>query len=180
MLGDLFLHGIGGAKYDQVTNQIVRRFFEFTPPEFATVSATLRLPITRPPIERDNDLAWQQRLRELRYHPERFIANSGMHENPTAGDGLSAAKEIIVAKRRWINTPKTAENACERHLAISTANELLQPYVERERRAMEEQGKAILRRQRARAILDSREYSFCLFPRSHFDRLLLDGLSASS
>jgi hypothetical protein len=45
VLGDLFLHGIGGAKYDQVTDQIVRLFFGFEPPEFATISATLRLPI---------------------------------------------------------------------------------------------------------------------------------------
>ena len=40
VLGDLFLHGIGGAKYDQVTDQIVRLFFGFEPPEFATISAT--------------------------------------------------------------------------------------------------------------------------------------------
>ena len=44
LLSDLFLHGIGGAKYDQVTNQIAEQFFGFALPEFAAVSATLRLP----------------------------------------------------------------------------------------------------------------------------------------
>ena len=44
-LGDLFLHGIGGAKYDQVTDLLVERFFGVKPPGYMTLTATLRLPI---------------------------------------------------------------------------------------------------------------------------------------
>ncbi len=32
LLGDLFLHGIGGAKYDQVTDLLIGRFFGLEPP----------------------------------------------------------------------------------------------------------------------------------------------------
>ncbi len=45
VLGDMFLHGIGGTKYDQVTNLFAQSFFGIELPEYATVSATLRLPI---------------------------------------------------------------------------------------------------------------------------------------
>ena len=38
MLADLFLHGIGGAKYDQLTDLIIRQFFDVQPPRGAAVT----------------------------------------------------------------------------------------------------------------------------------------------
>ncbi len=43
LLGDLFIHGIGGAKYDELGNEISSRFFGFEPPGFLTLSLTLWL-----------------------------------------------------------------------------------------------------------------------------------------
>ena len=43
LLGDLFIHGIGGAKYDELGDEISRRFFGIEPPGFLTVSMTLWL-----------------------------------------------------------------------------------------------------------------------------------------
>ena len=43
LLGDLFIHGIGGAKYDELGDEIARRFFGIEPPGFLTVSMTLWL-----------------------------------------------------------------------------------------------------------------------------------------
>lgn len=163
VLGDLFLHGIGGARYDQVTDQIIRGFFECTPPEFAAVSATLRLPIANRPAETQNGRHWQQQLRDLRYHPERFLDSRD-----------TSTTEHVAAKKRWVQTEKTPQNARERHQAIAAANKSLQPYVEAERRKIEWEHEETDRRQRSCAILDSRDYSFCLFPRTHFEKLLLD------
>lgn len=76
VLSDLFLHGIGGAKYDQLTDLIVRRFFGFTPPGFLTLTATALLPIERP-SETDEDLRHVDRLlRDLQYHPELQLDSS--------------------------------------------------------------------------------------------------------
>ena len=47
VLGDLFLHGIGGAKYDQVTDSLMERFFGLEPPGILVLSATLQLPVPR-------------------------------------------------------------------------------------------------------------------------------------
>jgi hypothetical protein len=168
VLSDLFLHGIGGAKYDQVTDQIVRTFFGFDPPEFAAVSATLRLPIAGERIEVDRDRSCAEQLRELRYHPERFVQQSGK-SMPAAMAGI---EEIVFTKRQWIETPKTPENARERHTAIAAANEALQPYVADRRRAIKSRCHDLQQQKRASAILRSREYSFCLFPRRHFETLL--------
>ncbi len=45
VLSDIFIHGIGGAKYDQVTDAIVRQFLAVEPPEFLVATATLKLPL---------------------------------------------------------------------------------------------------------------------------------------
>jgi hypothetical protein len=80
----------------------------------------------------------------------------------------------MAAKRRSVAMAKTAETARERHAAITAANEALQPYVSQLRRNIESQREELADRKRANAMLESREYSFCLHPRQHFQRLLLD------
>jgi hypothetical protein len=163
VLSDLFLHGIGGAKYDQVLDEIVRLFFGFEPPEFGTVSATLRLPIQQESHESLYMNNWQQRLRELRYHPELFVDGNG---------DRAIIEKIVADKRRWIEVAKTPENAGERHQAIVGANQALQPYVAPLREQLERDRQASQKEWRGEAILQSREYSFCLYPRTHFDTLL--------
>jgi len=161
VLSDLFLHGIGGAKYDQVTDDIARRFFGFSLPEFATASATLRLPIAHPMTRHDSIRDVRRQLRELTYHPERHLSTNG-----------AAAEAAIREKRRWLETEVLPQNARNRHQAIAAANAALQPFVAPRRDQLEHQRHEIERRLAVDSILNSREYSFCLFPREHFARLL--------
>ena len=77
LLGDLFIHGIGGAKYDQLTDRIIAQFFGFEPPGYMVVSGTLQLPISRPAVATESVQQLRQRIRELEFHPERFIEESG-------------------------------------------------------------------------------------------------------
>lgn len=174
-LGDLFLHGIGGAKYDQVTDEVARQFFGFSLPLYATASATLRLPIDHPTASVARLRRAQQQLRELEYHPENFLPT----DDPPATVQVSTISAAVAEKRRWVDTPKTAENARQRHRAITDANRTLQPFVESERSSLERQVDATLQRLRANSILDSREYSFCLFPREHIVTRLLDAVAAN-
>jgi hypothetical protein len=145
----------------------VRDFFGFAPPEFATVSATLRLPIARGRVDSQQDFTCNEQLRELRFHPERFI-------RPGGADGGSAVKELIAAKQRWVNTAKTPQNARERHLAITAANRAMQPLVADLRRQIKSRCTELQQKKRADAVLQSRENSFCLFSREHFEKLLRD------
>lgn len=163
VLGDLFLHGIGGAKYDQVTNEIARRFCGFSLPQYATASATLRLPIAQRSTPLDSLSNIKRELRELQYHPERFVATNG---------AAALAASAISEKLRMLQVTKTPANARARHEAISAANAALQPFVEPQRIALLQQRDQIERRQAVDSILNSREYSFCLFPREHFAQLL--------
>ena len=44
MVVDQFVHGIGGGRYDQVTDLLIRRQFGIEPPRFSVTTATLFFP----------------------------------------------------------------------------------------------------------------------------------------
>ena len=44
LAADQFVHGIGGARYDQVTDRLIARHFGIDPPRFAVTTATLYFP----------------------------------------------------------------------------------------------------------------------------------------
>ena len=182
-LGDLFLHGIGGAKYDQVTDALIERFFGLRPPGYLVVSATLHLPIARQPATAEDLRAIDWRLRELTWHPEKatqeWMAGGGCRvarddEGSVAGGGWRVAgegegdklAELIAAKSRWIHTPQTPENARTRWLEIRRINRELQPWVADQRAHLLRERDQLSHAVAAEKILAWREYAFCLFPES--------------
>jgi hypothetical protein len=171
-LGDLFLHGIGGAKYDHVTDALIRRFFGLTPPRFLVLSATLHLPIDRKRTTADQLRAIEHGLRELTYHPE-------CHINGICGVAGSARGEVaalVRAKARWVRTAPTPENARARYREIRRINEALQPYVAPVRQRLVTQRRQTAQALKAEAILSGREYAFCLFPEKSLREFLFPRL----
>jgi len=72
-LCDLFVHGIGGAKYDRITDEVIGEFYGLQPPLFAVASATLAPTGLDDPSPRLLEL--KQKLRETDFHPELFLEN---------------------------------------------------------------------------------------------------------
>ncbi len=171
-LGDLFIHGIGGAKYDQVTDALIARFFGLAPPEFLVLSATLHLPITRDRPRPDDIQEIKHQLRELQFHPERHIDPQALQ----IADDPEAATRLVSGKTHWIRTPQTRENAATRYREIRRINGELQPWVEHRRKRLLKKLSQTIKSTRAETTLSWREYAFCLFPekalRDFFDALL--------
>jgi hypothetical protein len=161
LLGDLFLHGLGGAKYDQVTDQLISRFFGLEPPAYLTVTATLRLPIAHEQVTPDDRRLIDARLRELRYHPERYAEGA---------DG--ATRALVEEKQRWIATEPTHDNARTRCREIRRANDGLQPWVEKLRGQLLAERDQLAAGLRAEAILSSRDHAFCLYPAEALRKLM--------
>lgn len=161
-LGDLFLHGIGGAKYDQVTDLIIERFFGLKAPHYMALTATLRLPIEREEVTPDNLRRIDHQLRELAFHPERSL--------DTEADG--AAQLLAREKRHWIETLPTRESAKRRCHAIRSINERLQSAVADRWRQLQLEREATIGGLRKQGILASREYAFCLYPTEPLRRLM--------
>ena len=75
--GDWFAHGIGGAKYDQMTDQIIERFFGLAPPAYHVVSGTLLLPVERGGGALQRMCEAKRRLRDLQWNPDRYFDATG-------------------------------------------------------------------------------------------------------
>lgn len=165
VLGDWFIHGIGGAKYDQVTDAVMYEFCGFRPPEFGIASATVRLPVAADQVlsgPRADPRQLRRRGREMLYHPERFIVWASLSNGER-----NRAEAWLAKKRRWVETPKTPNNAAERHRAITEANRELGEFLSRERERLEQELEEAEDRTRDAAILSSREFAFCLYPESY-------------
>jgi hypothetical protein len=158
-LADLFLHGIGGAKYDELTDDLIRRFYRREPPAYLTVSATLWLPVRHEPA------------RELLSHRRRLaLLRRDVHWNPQRHlDGLPAhddlPRSLAAAKAEWIARPATtrAERRTRfEHLRNLTEN-LARPLAPREAELVR-QVEELERERVGAAVLERRDYAFCLYP----------------
>jgi hypothetical protein len=158
-LADLFIHGIGGAKYDELTDDLIRGFYRREPPAYLALSATLWLPVGHEPAgelaARRRRLAWLRR--DLRWNPQRHL--DGV---PCRDDSL---RSLVAAKADWISRP-TASRAERRtrfeRLRALTAT-LAQPLLPRAADLAEEV-EDLDRRRAGAAILERRDYAFCLYP----------------
>lgn len=173
LLGDMFVHGLGGAKYDQVTDQVIQQFFGLQPPDFLTVTATLRLPI--PALEvHDQDLqCLDEALRDLTWNPQRYLSEHLPADR-------QAVLEKIKTKHRWIDTEPNPQNYRERFRAIRRSNRELQPYLQPRRALLEQLRQDLEAAQHFHRIAHSREYSFCLFPETELREFLCREVAAIS
>jgi hypothetical protein len=162
VLSDLFIHGIGGAKYDQLTDAIIDRFFGFSAPTFLIATATAKLPIVRPTPQCDQLPELKQRIREMVYHPDRFV------ERTSETDALTEQK------KRWVEADLPRGERKERHGEITRLNLALQPFLEDQRTKLLEEQRRLAALCRNERLLGSREFSFCLFSEKTLKPLLLD------
>jgi hypothetical protein len=176
-LGDLFLHGIGGAKYDQLTDLIIERFFHVCPPPFVTATATLRLPIEHQAVDEADVRQAELKLRDVEFHPERWLERYPA-EVP-AGERIRV-DQLLRSKAQWIATPQTRDNARQRCREIREANRELSRFTERLRGELAVRRQTMLLRWRAEQVLASREYAFCLFPEQTLRNFLLEFCSPTT
>jgi len=171
LVADVFVHGIGGAAYDRITDEVVHRLTGCDPPRHAVVSGTLRLPLERTfpgfaAADPAAKLATVRRtLRDLDYHPER-------HLGPTAA--LPAdLRDLVAEKRRWIDTFATPTLARRRCHAIRAANERLADHARQLRQELLDRVGPLSRAVHAHELLAARGYPWCFFPEKTLKNFLL-------
>jgi len=77
LLADLFIHGIGGVKYDLITDRILADYYGVMPPPMACVSATWLLDLPRSDATEDSVGHARRILRDLRCNPQRHLRAEG-------------------------------------------------------------------------------------------------------
>jgi hypothetical protein len=165
-LGDLFVHGIGGAKYDEMTDQIIREFYGLEPPMFLTMSATLHVPLAEPfNTTQEDRLRVERLLRDLTFNADR-------HDLGPEADALISEKHQLIIEQENAQTEGLTrrERAARRpanrarYERLSQINEQLAALADRQREAATCELEQIDRELLANRLLQSREFSFALYP----------------
>lgn len=73
LLADLFIHGIGGAKYDRITDRLIEDYYQLQPPHMACVSATLWMDLPTTETTNESITKLRHASRDLKYNPQRHI-----------------------------------------------------------------------------------------------------------
>jgi len=170
-LADLFIHGIGGAKYDELTDEIIRRFYGFVPPGYMVLSATLRMPLPVYPATEQDSRRYAIMLRDLRYNPQRHLPERLRRER--------AVQDLVEERQAWVNLQPN--DLRERKLRFEKLREVtarISPYVSQEVDRIAGKHFHSENEVRANAILQRRDYAFCLFPETALRPFCVQFLSA--
>ncbi len=176
LLADVFIHGLGGAKYDEMTDALIGRFWGCLPPEFATVSATIHLPLGEPFPETMKTVgARRHDLSDALHNPERHWD----------GAWPDAVLSLVAEKQRWLATTNsmdpsltTRQRRAENHRRDQRLREI--------RRQLGQLAEPVLRRLHgeldiamarlaANRVLQRREFSWVLYPEAEL-RAMIDKL----
>jgi len=153
LLGDLFVHGIGGAKYDELGDELARGFFGIEPPTFLTLSLTQWLGLEADDATPDRLRMVERTLRDLDFNPDRHLPEP-------RPDGARAPVEA-----KWVaigGEVATRRQRLDRLRAIRRANEALLPWTSGARSALLGERDAIRAGLKRNAVVRSREYAFPL------------------
>ena len=161
LLSDWFVHGIGGGKYDQITDEIIQRLFGLTPPVFQIATSTRQLSRDHVHVDEAQLRTSAKLLRDLKFHAEKHVPNS------------QTARQLVAEKRLWTTGDSAAtHSAKQRHDELMRINAALQPLVETKRADVQARLDQDRNRLDSCRVLESREYSFCLFPEHELANIL--------
>ncbi len=171
-VGDVFIHGIGGGKYDQLTNGILREFFGIEPPPIVVASATVPLPQYTEwcPIglaELEQRIRETKRqLWELQQNPEKALLRRIISGRSQLTESQRRRlRELADEKQRLLqNIPPRGEKSAW-HQRMAALKRELQELAAVQADAVEQEIERLEMAASQAAIAQAREYPICIYPR---------------
>jgi hypothetical protein len=156
-VADTFIHGLGGALYDKITDGLFERLWGVRPPEVVLASCTVRLPLeTFPATERDLDAA-RRAVRDCRYNSDRTL--------PEAVRARPEVRALLDEKRRLVGGMAALARPDRRpaYLRLHQVNEALAAAAPHGLPQAKENLGRVERQLQYNAILRGREYPFFFY-----------------
>lgn len=106
---DLFLHGIGGAKYDGATSQFIRDYYGQEPPEYAGATLTLQPALELVDLSVDEVRRLEELLRDVEHNPDRYLLWAGLSQSEQERlSDLARQKEDLIARIKTAGADRKA------------------------------------------------------------------------
>ncbi|MFO1021960.1 MAG: hypothetical protein U0903_14900 [Planctomycetales bacterium] len=164
-LGDLFLHGIGGSKYDEMTDRLIARFFHISAPGYVTLSASLFLPLNPFPVTPRDAEHFAREEHLLHWSPEQCEIASSAGLEPELLQKLQSLKSELDSLQRDPHSARHKLRRRELHRELHELRALITPRVKAEfDRSERPRWEEVTRQLQANEVLANREWSFALFP----------------
>ncbi len=160
VVADLFIHGVGGGRYDEVTEDVFRRYFGIEPTPMVVASMTVYLPLGARIVRDEEVEAAVMALNRLQHNPDQMLDDvefDTAHERARAV-ALAEEKSRLVAAIAEPGADKKAVGARIREVNAELAA-LLAPW----ERQLESDLEELRRMQQASEILTDRTYPFCFW-----------------
>ena len=159
ILSDLFLHGIGGGMYDQMTDLLIHDWYGMIAPEYAVATATVHLPMA---VTREASRTPHQIREQIwcnRYRAEKL-------ESPVADEDRQIWHALAARKRELLHAipPRGSKEHWQRQM--ESVNHGFQALMVEAEQDLWKQLPLAEQAMRQVAILESREYAWPLFPSS--------------
>jgi len=157
---DLFIHGVGGGSYDQVTDDVFRRYFGVEPPAFSVASITMYLPLGMHIVTDEEVSSAREQLNRLAHNPDALL---GEVEFDSAAERTRALD--LAAEKATLVTAIAAPGADKKALGIrirevnADLGTLLAPL----RQSLEARLASLESQQAASEILTDRTYALCFW-----------------
>jgi hypothetical protein len=154
-LGDLFIHGVGGGRYDRVTDPLAQRLFGVPLAPYVVATATLHLSLGDGRDPQSERHALERRLLDLRHNPDRHLAAAGESERRLVDEKWRLIREVEAMR------PGRERRATTRR--IREINGLLAETLAPEIARVEAQLRALSAQPPAEDVLQFRGYPYFLF-----------------
>ncbi|MEK6676983.1 MAG: hypothetical protein AABZ47_15185, partial [Planctomycetota bacterium] len=160
-------HGIGGALYDQVTDQVIQEFFHLEPPSYGCVSATVRLDLPVPAATLDDRRRMRRELRDMHWNGQRFLP-----KEPDTAEWIRK-KLVLVNLAEQLRRERPFDHAARASAfrELRVVQEELRRFTAEAQERLRIKVTAVEEQLVNRAIATGREYFVGLFAREQLDRL---------
>jgi hypothetical protein len=170
-ISDLFVHGLGGAKYDLVTDEIIKEFFKVEPPHFLVVSCTLYLNFKSSPVTSDSKIsALKKKIRDLEFNPERYVDELSLTKKEEIQiEKLAEKKTELIKKITGVLTSVEKRKISEEIKAINNfMGEKVRPLKYELNKKLEDEEEKM----KQSKVYSFREFPYCFFSAKELRNLL--------
>jgi hypothetical protein len=157
---DLFIHGVGGGRYDRVTDAVCRRYYGIEPPAFVVASLTMYLPLGAHNVTEEEVAEAKERLARLAHNPDALLGEV-VFENE---EERERARQLALEKTALVSAI-SAQGADRKELGrrIRDVNEELGMILAPLRHRYEYELERLESQRAASEIFTDRSYPFCLW-----------------